>query len=69
MIYRILLRHVREALHMKAAWPAPGNRYAAVTRPDASVRNRQPSYCYGMTSLANRSSLARQLTGTEVRHG
>lgn len=63
MTYRILSRHVREVLHLKVL----GRPYAAVTRPDAAVRLNQPSYCYGIRSLANRSGLARQLTGTEVR--
>lgn len=67
MTYRILLRHLREILHIQAA--TPDNRYAAVTRPDAAVRLHQPSYCYGMRSLSNRSALARQLTGIEVSHG
>ena len=64
MTHSILLRHLREVLR-----PAFRGRYAAVTRPDAAVRLHQPSYCYAVRSLANRSTLARQLTGTEVRHG
>lgn len=43
--------------------------YAAVTRPDAKYRPYQPSFAYCLWSLARRSSLARQITGTEVRHG
>lgn len=43
--------------------------YAAVTRPDAPRRPSQPSFAYCLWSLARRSSLARQITGTEVRHG
>lgn len=61
-MYRILLRHLREVLRT----PFRG-RYAAVTRPDAAVRLHQPSYCYAMRSLANRSALARQITGAERR--
>lgn len=43
--------------------------YAAVTRPDAKYRPYQPSFAYSILSLARRSSLARQITGTEVHHG
>lgn len=63
MTHRILLEHLRQVLR-----PARLGRYAAVTRPDAAFRRTQPSYCYVLWSLANRSSLARQLTGTEPHH-
>lgn len=64
MTYRIALVTLRSVIRK----PFRG-RYAAVTRPDAAVRRNQPSYCYGMRSLSNRSTMARQLTGTEVHHG
>lgn len=64
MTYRIAL--VTLAAVIRA--PVRG-RFAAVTRPDSPRRPSQPSYPYNMWSLARRSALARQITGTEVRHG
>lgn len=62
-MYRIALATLAAVIR-----PNVRGQWAAVTRPDAARRPLQPSFAYRLASLARRSALGRQLSGSDPVH-